>query len=923
MDNKSSVSVLNTRFLEELYDQYLQDPNSVDSSWNQYFSSIGNAPIKRDNTNIDNQATTNNTLGYELLSHYRQYGHQLADLDTLGKQSITVNNKIKIADKDYVVDLSDISIFNEISLGDLEVILQRTYSSTIGFEFEHIENIDERNWLYDKVEAKAWKISELFNHNDRGCFLQILLQTKMFENYLHTKFLGAKRFSVEGAESSILTLQEIIKLSASHSIEEVVIGMAHRGRLSTLAQVLHKPYSNIFAGFMGYAVSSELPSFIGDVKYHLGYANNVKVDDANVCISLAYNPSHLESVNSVVMGIVKAKQYLKNDPDKIIPILIHGDASFAGQGIVMESIAMSKLDAYDVGGVLHIIINNQIGFTTDPSQDRSTRYCSDVAKGFNIPVIHVNGNDPEAVVYAVRLAFEYKLYFKKDIVIDIVCHRKYGHNEGDEPMFTQPEMYSQIHSKEFKDCVDLYSAKVTKLDKGINVEKIAKDHICFMDQEFELAKKILNGESPYETHTPNDIYKKHIAIEKQIYKLNKDSDDIGFSKLADGDVITIQCINTGVSVEILKELGIKLTSTPLDFNINSKIARQFGLRRKMLESGQNIDWGTAEALAFGSLIAEGFNIRFTGQDVERGTFSHRHAVLTDQQNGKKYIPLNSLSDQQSGKITISNSSLSEFAVLGYEYGYSISSLNSLTIWEAQFGDFANGAQIIIDQYISAAESKWGILNNLVMLLPHGYEGQGPEHSSARLERFLQLCAQNNIQVCNCTTPASIFHVLRRQVLQGIKKPLIIMSPKSLLRHKSAVSKLTGMDLNTKFEPVITEDNLHEAKKIIFCSGKVYYDLIEHRESTKAQKVSIVRLEQLYPFPISKISQILSKSGNAEFIWCQEEPSNMGAYSFVKPIFERLGINMQYAGRKSAASPATGFTNLHQSELHNFLQDAIK
>ena len=822
-----------------------------------------------------------------------------------------------------MVDLSNRSILNEISLGELESVLQKTYSSTIGFEFEHIENLNEKNWLYNKVEAEAWKIESFFNNNDRECFLQILLHTKMFENYLHTKFLGAKRFSVEGGESSILMLQEIVRLSASHSIEEVVIGMAHRGRLSTLSQVLRKPYSNIFAGFMGYAVSSELPSFVGDVKYHLGYENNVKVDGANVCVSLAYNPSHLESVNSVVMGMVKAKQDLKNDPEKVIPILIHGDASFAGQGIVMESIAMSKLDAYDVGGVLHIIINNQIGFTTDPSQDRSTRYCSDVAKGFNIPIIHVNGNDPEAVVYAVRLAFEYKLHFKKDIIIDIVCHRKYGHNEGDEPMFTQPQIYSQIYSKEFKDSIDLYSNKLTNLDKEINIEKIAKDHMNFMDKEFELAKKIFNGEETYEQHNLNDIYNKHIAIENQIYTLNKDSDDIGLSKLADGDITTIQSIETGVALDTLRSLGIKLTSTPSDFNINSKIARQFDLRRKMLESGQNIDWGTAEALAFASLIAEGFNIRFTGQDVERGTFSHRHAVLTDQLNENKYTPLNNLNDQQSGKIIISNSLLSEFAVLGYEYGYSMSALNSLTIWEAQFGDFANGAQIIIDQYISAAESKWGILNNLVMLLPHGYEGQGPEHSSARLERFLQLCAQNNIQVCNCTTPASIFHVLRRQVLQGIKKPLIIMSPKSLLRHKSAVSQLSEMALNTKFEPVIIENNLHEAKKTIFCSGKVYYDLVEHRESTKAQKVSIVRIEQLYPFPISTISQILAKSPNSEFIWCQEEPRNMGAYSLVKPIFEKLGINIKYVGRKTAASPAAGFTSSHQAELHNLLQDAIK
>ncbi len=920
MNNKSSVSVLNTKFLEELYNQYLQEPNSVDSSWIEYFSSINNSLIRNDGIKTENQTKQGNSFGYDLLRYYRQYGHQGANLDPLGRQNIVTNHQVKITDKNDSVDLSDSSIFNNISLGELESVLKQTYSGSIGFEFEHIDNLDEKDWLYNKVESEAWKIESFFNNDEREYFLQVLLNTKMFENYLHTKFLGAKRFSAEGGESSILALQEIVRLCASNSIEEMVIGMAHRGRLSTLSQVLHKPYSNIFAGFMGYAINSELPSFVGDVKYHLGYDHYVEVDDKNVHISLTYNPSHLESVNSVAMGIVKAKQDLKDDQDKVIPVLIHGDASFAGQGIVMESIAMSKLNAYDVGGVLHIIINNQIGFTTDPSKDRSTRYCSDVAKGFNIPVIHVNGNDPEAVVYAVRLAFEYKLLFKKDIVIDIVCYRKYGHNEGDEPMFTQPKMYSQIHSKEFKDCIDLYSAKLSKLDKEINIEQLSKDCMNFMDQEFELAKKIFNGEAPYEKHDSDDIFKKHVSAEKQMYELYKDTNDVGISKLGDGDITTISIVNTGVSAETLKELGIKLTAIPSDFNVNSKIARQLELRKTMLETGQNIDWGTGEALAFASLISEGFNIRFTGQDVERGTFSHRHAVLTDQLNCNKYIPLNHLDAK--GKITISNSLLSEFAVLGYEYGYSMSSLNALTIWEAQFGDFANGAQIIIDQYISAAESKWGMLNNLVMLLPHGYEGQGPEHSSARLERFLQLCAQNNIQVCNCTTPASIFHVLRRQVMQSVKKPLIIMSPKSLLRNKLAVSQLSEMDVNTKFEPVIVDGNLNESQKIIFCSGKVYYDLLEHRESKKAENVSIVRLEQLYPFPISKVSQIVSTSTNAEFIWCQEEPENMGAYSFIQPIFATLDIKLKYAGRKSSASPAVGFASLHQTELENLLQDAI-
>lgn len=918
----NNLSILSTTFLEELYAKYLCDPSSVDSSWQGYFKSLNNGyQVTTNKCEVNTNLNTSNLLGYNLLSHYRQYGHVTAELDYLSDQKPEFKYKLNTSNLLDTVDISEKSNFCEMTLGDLEAVLKRTYSSTIGFEFEHLDNPEEKEWLYHKVEENAWKVDALFDNDDREWFLQILMRTKLFENYLHTKFLGAKRFSVEGGEAAILALQEIVRLCASNGTDEMMIGMAHRGRLSTLVQVLHKPHSSLFAGFMGYALGSELPSFVGDVKYHLGYDHDIEIDGKKVHISLAYNPSHLESINSILMGAAKAKQDLKQDQDKVIPILIHGDASFAGQGIVMESLAMTKLNAYDVGGVFHLVINNQIGFTTDPAQDRSTRYCSDVAKGFDIPVIHVNGNDPEAVVYAVRLAFEYKNHFKKDIVIDLVCHRKYGHNEGDEPMFTQPIMYSKIHSKEFKDGVDLYAEKVQKLNSEMKPDSIAKDYLNFMDSEFELAKKIVAGEMPYENHASDEVLDKHIAIEKKIYALHTGTDDIGISKLGDTDITQIQTANTGVPLDTLRALGLKLSTAPKDFNLNSKIGRQFEARKKMMESGEGLDWGTGESLAFASILSDGFNIRFTGEDVERGTFSHRHAVLTDQVNCIKYINLNNLDPQQKGKIFIENSFLSEFGVLGYEYGYAMANPKNLTIWEAQFGDFANGAQIVIDQYIASAESKWGIINNLVMLLPHGYEGQGPEHSSARLERFLQLCAQNNMQVCNCTTPASLFHVLRRQVMQDSKKPLIIMSPKSLLRHKMAVSSLNEMSESTSFKPVITESNLQGAKKIIFCSGKVYYDLVEQRETKNSAEVSIVRLEQLYPFPAAEVSKIVS--GGAEIVWCQEEPENMGAFSFVKPIFEKLGVkDLKYAGRQRSASPAVGFASLHQSELEKLLNNAI-
>ncbi len=910
---KNNIAADNADFLESLYRQYLNDKSSIDPSWQEYFSSLSSDEV---NSQTRSSITASSNLGYDLLRAYRQYGHFGAKIDPLGRLDTTFNHRIAIDNLFETVDLSDCSQFIDVTLEALNLTLNKTYCGSIGFEVEHIESLEEKSWLYEKIESSAWKLYDNFDDSSREAFLHVIQKTKLFENYLHTKFLGAKRFSVEGGETAILALDELIRLSAGNGIDEAIIGMAHRGRLAILVQVMQKPHSLLFAGFMGYTAISELPSFVGDVKYHLGYDHSVEVDGKSIQLSLAYNPSHLESVNSVVMGISRAKQ----DSDKsVLPILIHGDASFAGQGCIMEGLAMSKIEPYDVDGVVHIIINNQIGFTTDPEKDRSTRYCSDIAKGYSIPVLHVNGSDPEAVVYAIRLAFAYRSKFKKDIVIDLVCYRKYGHNEGDEPMFTQPSIYSQINSKEFKDVVELYHEKLKGLSLAKNFDENSAKYLAFMDKEFEIGKKIFSGELSYQLHDESDDFKKHVTCEKKYYSLYIGNKDIGIAILGDSDIAEMQTAVTGVDAAKLRELGLKLSSVPSDFNLNGKIARQFEARRKMMESGEHIDWGTSEALAFATLLSDGYNIRFTGEDVERGTFSHRHAVLIDQYNSNRYLPLNNIGAP--GKIYISNSLLSEFGVLGYEYGYAISNPKTLTIWEAQFGDFANSAQIIIDQYIAAAESKWGILNNLVLLLPHGYEGQGPEHSSARLERFLQLCAQNNLQVCNCTTPASIFHLLRRQLMQNVQKPLVVMTPKSLLRHKSAVSTLNSMDVGTRFQPIIQDNSVQKPNSIIFCSGKIYYDLFEYREKICAFNTTIVRIEQLYPFPISQIVQLISPQ--AEVVWCQEEPENMGIFNFVRPILEQIsGKSIKYAGRKSAASPAVGFVSLHKSELENLLKIAF-
>jgi 2-oxoglutarate dehydrogenase E1 component len=885
--NNGNFSPINGSFLEEIYERFLADPSQVDSSWAQYFASLDSIKpeVKK------NDLTSNSLLPYKSLLHYRQYGHLAADLDPLARQK---KLKITITESEEEVSLAESFFDFPLSFEQFQILLKKTYSGFLAFEFEQLPD-EEKNWLYKKVEREVWKLEKLFDQSDKESFLTSLLQTKLFENYLHTKFVGAKRFSVEGTETGILSLQELIRLSASQGFDQVFLGMAHRGRLSSLIQVMGKAPSTLFAGFMGYETPSPFPSFVGDVKYHLGYNKTTTIDGKKIKISLAYNPSHLESVNPVLMGMARAQL---DQGKKVLPILVHGDGSFAGQGIVMESLAMSSLDAYNLEGVVHIILNNQIAFTTPPEQDRGTPHASDIAKGLGIPIIHVRADKPEEVIYATRLALAYRQEFKKDIVIDLIGYRKYGHNEGDEPLFTNPGLYNTIH--QFKDVVERYKVE------NFNLELKSKEYLKLLDEQYELAKKLLSGEEKLHQPEVTPLYQDHIKIEQDLYKF-KGEGDLGLTV----DIPSKVTLETGFNLDKLSWLLEKISTVPGGFNLNNKIARLFEARLKNKE----LDWGTAENLALGSLLIEGINLRFTGEDVERGTFSHRHALLTDQKTDEKYCPLNNLEQEQKAKIYISNSFLSEFAVLGYEYGYSLERLEGLTFWEAQFGDFANGAQIIIDQFLVAAESKWELLSNLVLLLPHGYEGQGPEHSSAKLERFLQLAAQNNIQICNCTTPANFFHLLRRQAHQKMKKPLIVMTPKSLLRHKLAISKLEDLAEGRKFQPIIAEA-LEGAEKLVFSSGKVYYDLLEKPQEKRA----LIRVEQLYPTPIDTIKTILNSNPSAEIIWCQEEPENMGAYSFIKPVLEGLagGRKLVYAGRRRAASPAVGFTKLHQSEIESYV-----
>ena len=950
----SFLAGMNSEFINEFYADYISDPKSLPESWKNFFDGLSDdekliyddlkgpswspeKKIKKPKILLEDfkeneakitdlkstsvkQASKDSVRAIMLIRAYRIRGHLISNLDPLSIQKKEEHPELKpetygFNKNDYKrkIFLDGVLGLQYADLNQIINILKKTYCSTIGYEFMHMGDPDEKSWIRDRIEGPEKNIT--FTENGKKAILNKIIQAEGFEKYLHVKFVGTKRFGLDGGESLIPALEQIIKRGGNLGAKEIKIGMPHRGRLNVLANVMGKSYRAIFSEFFGKSTSSG-KDFEGDVKYHLGASSNRDFDGNIVHISLTDNPSHLEAVNPVVLGQVRAKQFFHKDKNrkKVIPVLMHGDAAFAGQGVVAECFAMSGLPGHNTGGTIHIIVNNQIGFTTAPRFARSSPYPSDVAKIAQAPIFHVNGDDPEAVVHCAKIATEYRQKFNRDVVIDMVCYRRYGHNEGDEPSFTQPLMYQKI--KTHPTTLSLYGRKLS--GEGLTSEnELQKNKINFkkwLETEFE--------------HSKN--YKSELKWFDGVWSRFKP----GLGKDRRGV--------SGVDPQLIAGIGKKIFSVPNNFNIHKTLNKIFNLRLETIERGNGIDWSTAENLAFGTLLNEGFSVRLSGQDSGRGTFSQRHAVLRNQDNHQRYVPLNNIKKGQKN-FEVIDSLLSEFAVLGFEFGYSISEPETLVLWEAQFGDFANGAQIIIDQFITSGESKWGRASGLVMLLPHGYEGQGPEHSSARLERFLQLCAGENIQVVNCTTPSNYFHVLRRQMHREFRKPLIIMTPKSLLRHKRCVSNITEFSKKNFFHRVLEDDayskvkNLLELKskdekitKVVMCSGKIYYDLIEAREKFQNDKVTFVRIEQLYPFPAKTLANILKRYNKAQFIWCQEEPKNMGAWNTVRNYIDRtLEIinfgdkSVKYVGRKASSSTATGNHNKHLAQQKEILEKILK
>ncbi|TAM95682.1 MAG: 2-oxoglutarate dehydrogenase E1 component, partial [Rhizobiaceae bacterium] len=828
------------------------------------------------------------------------------------------------ADYDRPIFIDNVLGLEFATVREMLAILQRTYCSTIGVEFMHISNPDEKAWIQERIEGPDKGVA--FTDEGKKAILQKLIEAEGFEQFLDVKYKGTKRFGIDGSESLVPALEQIVKRGGAMGMKEIVLGMAHRGRLNVLSQVMAKPHRAIFHEFKGGSYTPDDVEGSGDVKYHLGASSDREFDGNKVHMSLTANPSHLEIVNPVVMGKARAKQDILfgrkreemvplEERAVVLPLLIHGDAAFAGQGVVAEMFGLSGLRGHRVAGTLHVIINNQIGFTTNPRFSRSSPYPSDVAKMIEAPIFHVNGDDPEAVVYAAKVATEFRMIFHKPVVLDMFCYRRFGHNEGDEPSFTQPTMYKAIRNH--PTTVKIYADKLVSegLIDAEGVDGMKAAWRSTLEAEWEAG---------------------------QHYKPNKaDWLDGAWSGLRKADNEDEQRRGkTAVPAKTLKEIGRKLTETPKDFEAHRTIKRFLDHRRAMIDTGEGIDWSTAEALAFGSILLDGNPIRLSGQDTERGTFSQRHSVLYDQRDENRYIPLNNLSAAQANYEVV-NSMLSEEAVLGFEYGYSLAEPRALTLWEAQFGDFANGAQVVFDQFIAAGERKWLRMSGLVCLLPHGYEGQGPEHSSARLERFLQLCAEDNMQVANCTTPANYFHILRRQLQRDFRKPLILMTPKSLLRHKRAVSTLAELSGESSFHRLLWDDAQmldgqaiklvkdSKIRRVVLSSGKVYYDLYEEREKRGINDVYLLRVEQLYPFPAKALINELSRFRNAEIVWCQEEPKNMGAWSFIDPYLEWVLAHIdarhqrvRYSGRPAAASPATGLMSKHLSQLEALLEDAL-
>lgn len=916
MDQFSYIANADTAVIDELYKAYQQDPTSVDESWQHFFKGFdfsaawldGDGNTKTNGNGhaevvvADRKHAEKEVSVASLIKAYRSRGHLLSTTNpirsrkdrnprvTLGDYALTND------DLDTVFDAGHLLGIGSATLRDIMKALEKIYAGPIGFEYMYIREIEVKNWIRNKIEKEALKFNPTIDEKTR--ILQKLNEAVVFENFLHTKYLGQKRFSLEGGESTITALDAIINHAAQIGVEEVMIGMAHRGRLNVLANIMHKSYKDLFSGFEG-----EVPENLhgdGDVKYHLGYSSkHITPTGKEISLKLAPNPSHLEAVNPVVEGFVRARAdaHYQGDYDKVMPILIHGDAAVAGQGIVYEVTQMAKLGAYHTGGTVHFVINNQVGFTTDFDDARSSIYCSDVAKIIDAPIFHVNGDDPEAVVFVSKMAVEFREKFNRDVFIDMVCYRRWGHNESDEPRFTQPTMYDTI-------------------GKHLNVRELYNQKLIARgDVDAELAKRMDAEFKAYLQDRLNEV-KQSEAPEYKPLKLDKAWTELRWSTPEDFD----ESPDTGISSEMVEKIGNALIKVPDGFKPIKQIEKLLKDRQQMLFETKQINWATAELLAYGSLLVEGKGVRMTGQDVQRGTFSHRHAVLHDSETNQTYNSLNSIGEGQEN-FHIYNSLLSEYGVLGFEYGYTMADPHTLVIWEAQFGDFANGAQIMIDQFIAAGESKWGIQTGLVMLLPHGYEGQGPEHSNARPERFLQLTGEDNMVVVNLTTPANIFHLMRRQLAWPFRKPCVVMSPKSMLRNPMSVSPISDIT-DGKFMEIYPDDyaKAKKVKKVLLCTGKLYWELLDKQQKEKREDVAIIRVEQLYPLPVKQIEAELAKYPKATVCWVQEEPRNMGYWTFLLREFGQS--RMEVVARKVSASPSTGFLKIHNAEQADLIARAF-
>jgi 2-oxoglutarate dehydrogenase E1 component len=964
----------NAEYIEQLYARYATDPNSVDEAWQAFFAALGDGEVevkqeaagpswgrsdwpmmpagddvwaltgewpeaakevkgagdkikaKAAEKGVEvseeqiKRAVLDSVRALMLIRAYRIRGHLAADLDPLGLHGREPHPELDPkaygfteADMDRPIFIDNVLGLQVASMRQIVDIVKRTYCGTFALQYMHISDPEQSAWLKERIEGFGKEIT--FTREGRRAILNKLVEAEGFEKFLHVKYMGTKRFGLDGGEALIPAMEQIIKRGGALGVKEIVIGMPHRGRLSVLANVMNKPYRAIFNEFQGGSFKPEDVDGSGDVKYHLGASSDREFDGNSVHLSLTANPSHLEAVNPVVLGKARAKQYQLDDSDRtqVLPVLLHGDAAFAGQGVVAECFGLSGLTGHRTGGTMHIVVNNQIGFTTAPHFSRSSPYPTDIALMVEAPIFHVNGDDPEAVVHAAKVATEFRQKFHKDVVLDIFCYRRFGHNEGDEPMFTNPQMYKQI--KSHKTTLSLYTERLVKdglIPEG-EIEDMKAQFQAHLNDEFETGK----------TFKPN----KADWLDGRWSHLNKQGEKYQRGK-------------TAIAPETMEEVGKSLTHAPDSVDIHKTVKRQLEAKAKMFETGEGFDWATGEALAFGSLLTEGYPVRLAGQDSTRGTFSQRHSAFIDQSTEERYYPLNNIREGQA-RYEVIDSMLSEYAVLGFEYGYSLAEPNALVLWEAQFGDFANGAQIMFDQFISSGESKWLRMSGLVMLLPHGFEGQGPEHSSARLERFLQMCGQDNWIVANCSTPANYFHILRRQMHRSYRKPLVLMTPKSLLRHKLAVSKAEDFTTGSSFHRVLWDDaerggnsettlvSDDKIKRVVMCSGKVYYDLLEERDARGIDDVYLMRVEQCYPFPAISLVKELERFPNAEMIWCQEEPKNQGAWTFIEPNIEWvLGrikakhSRPRYVGRAPSASPATGLASQHKAQQQALVDEAL-